>query len=61
MTRLVNGALYAYDPEENRILTEEGRIEDIRKGEAHYRLRKCKAGPSGSAFYLRLSRTNYIQ
>jgi hypothetical protein len=31
VTRLVNGALYAYDPEENRILTEEERIEKIFK------------------------------
>lgn len=31
VTRLVNGALYAYDPEENRILTEKERIEKIFK------------------------------
>lgn len=31
VTRLVNGALYAYDPEENRVLTEEERIEKIFK------------------------------
>ncbi|KXG74239.1 hypothetical protein AN618_23570 [Fervidicola ferrireducens] len=31
VTRLLNGALYAYDPEENRILTEEERIEKIFK------------------------------
>ncbi|MCF6095484.1 cobalamin-dependent protein [Thermovorax subterraneus] len=31
VTRMVNGALYAYDPEENKILTEEERIEKIFK------------------------------
>ncbi|TYP52436.1 cobalamin B12-binding domain-containing protein [Thermosediminibacter litoriperuensis] len=31
VTRLVDGALYAYDPEENRVLTEKERIEKILK------------------------------
>ncbi|MCG0275359.1 MAG: cobalamin-dependent protein [Thermosediminibacteraceae bacterium] len=31
VTRLINGALYAYDPEENRVLTEKERIEKIFK------------------------------
>ncbi|SHM46942.1 B12 binding domain-containing protein [Caldanaerovirga acetigignens] len=31
VTRMVNGALYAYDPEENKILTEEERIDKIFK------------------------------
>ena len=29
VTRMVNGALYAYDPKEKRILTEKERIERI--------------------------------